>query len=299
MRGRIATTTDGNAGMRVRAPARPGALGALASMAAVALWQPASAAATLYQSEQAVANFGFASQLGSGIYAVSGRTVQIYRLPFSWELAPAREDRWGLAVTLPVTVGFYDFRLADVLESQLPNHIDTYSVVPGLELSRLLGHGWRVAAFAEAGPAHEGSNSTSGFVYAGGLKATCEFTPGKFRARYHVALLDAAADYESRAQDSMVRLTNAFEARRSLGVSWRGQSLDWGAYVLNEWYLVRPTPPLTASGPGMAPLQSEFGVTFGTVQAVHIWKVPVPRLGLGYRFGKNLSAWRIVLGAGF
>jgi hypothetical protein len=274
----------------------------LATVAVAALWfaaHPVRAATTLYQSEQAVANFAFASQLGSGIYGVSGRTVQIYRLPFSWELAPAQADHWGLRLTLPVTLGFYDFRLADVLGSQLPDHIDTYSVVPGVELSRLLGTRWRIAAFAEAGPAHEGSNSTSGFVYAGGLNATRVSAPGKFRARYHVALLAAAADYEGRAHDSMLRLTNAVEARRNLGLAVHGVDLDWGGYALNEWYLVRPSPPLSAAGPGMAPFQSEFGVTFGTAQPAHVWKIPVPRLGLGYRFGRNLSAWRIVLGAAF
>jgi hypothetical protein len=47
-----------------------------------------AAAAALRQSQQPIANFAFASQLGAGVYSVEGRSVQIYRLPFEWELRP-------------------------------------------------------------------------------------------------------------------------------------------------------------------------------------------------------------------
>ena len=43
----------------------------------------AQAQSLLSGDEQNVVNFAFATQLGSGVYSVSGRTLQIYRLPFS------------------------------------------------------------------------------------------------------------------------------------------------------------------------------------------------------------------------
>jgi hypothetical protein len=54
-------------------------------IAALAITQSpvASAQSLLSGDEQNVINFAFATQLGSGLYSVSGRTLQIYRLPFA------------------------------------------------------------------------------------------------------------------------------------------------------------------------------------------------------------------------
>ena len=50
---------------------------------------PVMAAKPLTRQEQAVINFGFATQLGSGVYSVSGRTLQVYNLPFGYTLPAA------------------------------------------------------------------------------------------------------------------------------------------------------------------------------------------------------------------
>ena len=43
-------------------------------------------------------------------------------------------------------------------------------------------------------------------------------------------------------------------------------------------------------------MQYELGITLGTSEARRIWKIPLPRVGIGYRFGSHLEAWRIVFG---
>jgi hypothetical protein len=30
-----------------------------------------------------------------------------------------------------------------------------------------------------------------------------------------------------------------------------------------------------------------------------VWHIPVPRIGIGYRFAQDLGVWRLVLGAPF
>src|SRR5262245_42819154 len=80
------------------------------------------------------ASYTFAAELGSGIYQVSDRTIQVYRLPFAYELRPASAERPGMHLMLPVTVGFFDFEPEDVLETHIPTRIDTLSFLPGIEL---------------------------------------------------------------------------------------------------------------------------------------------------------------------
>jgi hypothetical protein len=63
----------------------------------------------LTEGEAQLAHFAFASQLGSGVYSISGRTIQIYRLPVGWEVAEPEGRRPGLRLKLPLTIGLYDF----------------------------------------------------------------------------------------------------------------------------------------------------------------------------------------------
>ena len=66
----------------------------------------AAAQAALHASEEQLVNFAYATQLGSGIYGISGRTLQIYRLPFGYTFTQPSGKRPGVRLTLPLTVGF-------------------------------------------------------------------------------------------------------------------------------------------------------------------------------------------------
>ena len=90
--------------------------------------------ALLRSSEQEVIDFAFASQLGSGVYSMSGRTLQVYRLPFGYEFDHAADARVRPRLTLPVTLGFLDFEPVDVVHTGLPESLDSLSFVPGLVL---------------------------------------------------------------------------------------------------------------------------------------------------------------------
>lgn len=268
---------------------------------ALALSPPAcpAQAAALTREEQTIANFSFASQLGSGIYSVNGRTVQIYRLPFSWEISKPGEDQTGVSLLMPITLGFYDFKFQDVLETQLPQSIDTLSVEPGVQVSRVFFKDWLFNAFVQGGVGKERSSTADSLIYAAGMGADRNFEGAPFHLHFSTHLLYAAAVFKDRPDDSMLRLSNGIEARSRLHADIRGVALDYGLYALNEWYLRRPAPPLPAIGAPIAPFQWEFGATIGSEKPVYIWKIPIPRFGLGYRFGEGLSVFRIVFGAPF
>jgi hypothetical protein len=253
----------------------------------------------LPQSQQPIANFAFASQLGAGVYSVNGRTVQIYRLPFDWELRPPTEDGVGLKITLPVTLGFYGYQVQDVVTEGLPGSVDTYSFLPGLEVSRLFGPQWRLATFGEVGIAAVHGQSGRNLIYDAGVRARYEFPMGGFRARYGAELLYAASQVPDQVKDSMSRLSNGIDLLHPTAMSMRGEFVDVGPYFLNEWYFKRPTPLASSSGPPMTAAQWEVGFTIGTVRTSYLWNIPIPRIGFGYRFGSDLSIVRLVFGSAF
>lgn len=273
---------------------------ALAGLIMAACGAPRAAqAAALNRAEQTIANFSFASQLGSGIYSINGRTVQIYRLPFSWEYRKPAQDQTGVSLMMPFTLGFYDFNVEDVLQTRLPRSIDTLSFVPGVRVSRLFFKDWLLHGFVQAGFGKERTSTADSIIYASGIGADHDFDFASFRMHYDAQLLYAAAIFKDRSNDAMARLSNGIEARKALRMSIRGVGLDYGAYAMNEWYLRRPAPPLQSLGAAIIPVQWELGVTIGSEKPAYLWKIPLPRIGFGYRFGDSLSVFRIVFGAPF
>jgi hypothetical protein len=97
----------------------------------------------------------------------------------------------------------------------------------------------------------------------------------------------------------MLRLSTGLEARSGLHFAIRDHALDFGPYLLNEWYLQRPAPPLASDAGRVAAVQWEAGVTFGSMEPLYLWKIPIPRLGIGFRFGDSLAALRLVFGSPF
>ncbi|MGH8309942.1 MAG: hypothetical protein ACRETX_09130 [Steroidobacteraceae bacterium] len=133
----------------------------------------AALAATAPPDDRAIGSsvsYVFATELGSGIYELSGRTLQVYRIPLSRELKPPREGAPGVRVITPLTVGFFDFEPRDVLSSGIPTRVDSFSITPGLELEYELSARWRVVPYLRFG-ASFASSSVDGMLYGLGVRS--------------------------------------------------------------------------------------------------------------------------------
>jgi hypothetical protein len=256
---------------------------------------PARAQTALTRDEQNLVNFGFATQLGSGVYAVSGRTLQIYRLPFSYTLQSNDEHKVGVELTLPVTVGFYDFKLRDVAQATLPNHVDSVSFVPGVTFSFPVLPTWRLEPFLEAGISETGDPQSDANVYAGGLRSLYTFGAQRFAWLLYNDIVYAGLDFRGSAgSDDFTRLRTALTARRPFT---RESTADYLLYAMHEYYIDQPHGTVYGPKSGGSSVQYEFGITFGTTPARRVWRVPLPRVGIGYRFGSNIEVFRLVLGS--
>jgi len=251
----------------------------------------------LTASEQAVLNFGFATQLGSGIYSLSGRTLQVYRLPFGYSLPAAEDARARLRLTLPVTIGFLDFEARDVIDTGLPQRLDTYSVVPGLEFDYAGTERWHLQAFGEVGLARDTSTDVDQRVYSLGLRSRYDFEQGVvdwqgYGEVVHTAVEDTVRD----DTDDFVRLRLGATARRPFAAEGSGRRPDYLLYGFVEAYTDAPSGP---AGDRLRDddVQYEIGFTLGATETLRLWRIPLPRIGFGYRFGSELTVYRIVLGS--
>lgn len=266
----------------------------LIALLAITQLPMARAQSLLSGDEQNVVNFAFATQLGSGVYSVSGRTLQIYRLPFRYDLKSADEAGFEAVLKLPVTLGFYDFELQDVADGDIPTDVDALSFVPGLRLEFEAGPHWILAPYAEAGISKARDADADSTVYSGGLVSLYEFGGHGFDWQLRNDLTYAGVDlHGAEGSDHFTRFQTVLTARRPVS---RASRIDYLIYAMNDYYVDQPEGPVDSAEQGGSSLQYEVGFTLGTSETLRIWRIPMPRVGIGYRFGSDLDAWRIVFG---
>jgi len=250
--------------------------------------------------EAQLAHFAFASQLGSGVYSVSGRTLQIYRLPIGWQVAEPEGRRPGLRLKLPATIGLYDFEPRDVIDSGLPDQLDTLTAAFGVELDFPVGK-WHLLPYVEAGRAWDAGGDADASLYSASLHAQREWSREQHLWRFSTGVVYAGVALDGAGNDAdLLKVQAGFESRRLVGFDIAGEAAEGGAYLLTEWYADRAEETVVRStGAQGIPAQAEIGLTLGTRPVLRLWGLPLPRVGLAYRFGDGVSVYRLVFGSPF
>jgi hypothetical protein len=244
-------------------------------------------------------NYAFASQLGSGIYQLSGHTVQIYRVPVYYPIRPAQGRYPGVRVTLSGCIGYFELSPTDADPPDNPDDVAMASFVPGVALEFPVLKNWSLEPFGELGVAQDFHDSERATVYTVGLKSLAKFRPrGVDLLLGHRLVYAGDHVSDSEYDEDFVMLETGFEVRRPLAFEVKGHGLDGGLYIMNYLYL-EPTRVFLRDEPLEVGNQYELGFTVGTRVPVEFWRFSFPRLGLGYRFGDDASAVRLVLGAAF
>jgi hypothetical protein len=242
-------------------------------------------------------NYVFATDLGSGVYDMDGRTLQVYRLTYDHELRETKGTSPGLRFVLPVTTGFFDFNPVDVLSEGPPTRVDSISVVPGFELDYLLRGDWHFIPYARAGLSFA-SSSVGGMLYGAGARLERRTDWHGWDQFLREELSYAGVEYRNGVPgDQFVRLRHGVDIKRGMGFKLRGREPEIGLYAIFDVVVDPPTAPVAAGR--QQPIQAEFGFTLSTRPAFKIWRFDAPRLGFGYRLAGQLSSWRFVIGVPF
>jgi hypothetical protein len=275
-----------------------GALGALLLLECCANVHAQTAAEM--QTDDAVGqsvNYVFATDLGSGVYELDGRTLQIYRFTYREELRETDADTVGIRLALPVTFGFFDFGPLDVLSEGIPTRVDSFSVVPGIELDYLLPGDWHLLPYVRAG-ASIASSSVDGWLYGLGVRAERNRDWHGWDSFVRTELSVAGVGYRNDVpDDAFARLRQGFDLTRGVGWEIRGREVELGLYGVFDVILDPPTAPVADAR--KVPIQAEFGFTLSTRPVFKVWRFDVPRFGFGYRLAGELSAWHFLIGVPF
>ncbi|HVN46285.1 MAG TPA: hypothetical protein VMT66_13740 [Steroidobacteraceae bacterium] len=273
-------------------------------LCALALTRAASTCAanpgTFGSADTQYANYAFASEIGSGVYEISGSVITVYTFEPGYTLRRAEPNggRPGIRLIFPFTVGFFNFDTKDLIHLELPHSIGALSFEPGVELDYWMNDAWDLYPYVKAGGTAASSSQVNAIIWGAGIRSDYRFDAlegaGLWRSQFNYA----GAHYHGEFPDqSFTRLRNGAELRRSLNLTWHSRALQLAPYGIVDVYFTAPSGPDS----GIAPrtLQFELGLMLGFSPQWQLFGVSLPRLGIGYRDAGVLSGWRLVLGDPF
>lgn len=273
----------------------PRALVAVAAMMAAP--NLASAAAPAEQDAGSTINYAFATELGSGLYDLGGRTIVVFRVAPDWSLREPDDNGPGVRLVLPLTAGFFDLTPKGVIGGQIPSRIDSFSIMPGIEVDFPLRKEWTLTPYLRAGASIAQGNA-DGWLYGSGVRLERNIQRGNLQVLQSHEFTVARVDYHgSQTDDDFVRLRQAVEVRRPAMRIGADRRLLPGIYAILDVIPDPPAVPLEAGRQGV--VQLEAGITIDTAPALRIGRLRVPKLGFGYRQARDFSGWRVVLFAPF
>lgn len=242
-------------------------------------------------------NHAFATELGTGVYDMGGRNIFVVRVTPQHELRAAREGRPGLRLVAPIAAGSFDFNPFDSLEPDVPHRVDSFSLMPGVEMDFLQGGDWVLTPWLRVGGSFSDGQS-DGLMYGAGTRLTWQGRRGSMEMqRLHELSLVSINYGAAIPDDRFLRLRNALDLRQQTFRITPARRLMAGLYAIVD---IVPDPPALPEEAGeQSVVQLELGVTVNTEPRPRIGRWRWPRLGFGYRVAGEFSGWRIVVGAPF
>jgi len=242
----------------------------------------------------------FATQMGSGLYSTQQQTTQIYRVNACIGLLSPLRHHWGINLRLPLAIGFFDYDPFTILKYELPPSVSTSALLPTCELQHYIHSHWLVMPFAGIGFGIQWSDKTHNWITNIGLRNLFIIPWEKWDIRLSNRFLHAILFSKrwTRADDFGL-VESGVDLRRPLGIRLAGVNLDGSLVLINYIFKTNPNLFFTSSQPQQQYIEWEFGLTLGAAQPTYFWGIRLPRLGIGYRFGRNGNSIRLTAGNAF
>ena len=230
-------------------------------------------------------NWYYASVFGTGYYRIGEEQVGVLRVPLRYELRSASTGRWGIHLTLPVSVALAEFDLSDFDLGKV--RAQGLTVLPGIEAEILLQDNWSVRPFVNLGGGWEFESNSSATIFS--LGATTRHTRPAFEAsRLALGGKLAYAGYSAGEEASqLVQLSLGGELAVPAGFTLAERAALVAFQLIGTAYVKELEFLLPSSGARQVSYEVELGVALGVWRAFEVLGVSFDRVGLAYRAGDN------------
>jgi hypothetical protein len=222
---------------------------------------------------------------------VNSNSLQIYRFPISYNVRRLEEKPWGLRVYLPISLGTYELEAATDV-GDFFDRMGSIAVVPGVEFLVPVGQRWVVKPFAEVGVGDDSASDTTHVLYSAGLRARAEFEPQPFHVMFGGAFRYRNNTTTQAVENWYSTVEVGADAQLPLGFSIGSRTAHGGLYAIMRHFSNLEFELIT-NGPINIEWNYEVGLSFSTDPALRLWKIKLPWIALGYRFGDSQTGVRL------
>jgi hypothetical protein len=222
---------------------------------------------------------------------VNSQSLQIYRFPISYSVRNLEEKPWGLRVYVPVSLGSIELEAATDI-GDFVDRIGSIAVVPGVEFLVPVGQRWVLKPFAEVGVGEDSANDTTHLLYSAGMRARAEFEPQPFDVMFGGAFRYRNNTTSQAVKNWYSTVEVGADAQLPLGFSLGSRAAHGGVYAIMRHFTDLEFEIIT-EGPIDIEWNYEVGLSFSTDPALRLWKIKLPWVALGYRFGDRQSGVRL------
>ncbi len=235
--------------------------------------------------------------LGMGEPTVSDGSVNDVRMPFGYTLISPEGRPWGLRLRLIVYAGIYDLNFADAVD--LDVRFQSLAATPGVEFLVPVGKGWTLKPFTEIGYAWNFDQDVAFGVWSIGMRTLTEWQEREIQFR-----LGTMVQYLSTFKSDLELSDDFFELLLGLDVGFPlGFEIAGNTALLSPYVIRRQYIDALIARPESEPIQiqydNEVGLAFGTRPRIKVGFITLPRIGIAYRWGPNVSGWRLNFGFPF
>jgi hypothetical protein len=221
----------------------------------------------------------------------SANSLQIYRIPLAATLLAVGDRPWGLDLTFPVSLGFYDLNTASSV-GDVVSRVSTVSVAPGVEFLVPVSQRWRLKPYGEVSLGMTTSGETTEVQYAAGVRARGGYRNGPYQLAAGLGAHYASTRASHLDVSDYTTLELGLDFQRSLGFRLAGREASGGVYGIGRWF---PDLRIEGAGDRILDVQRvlEVGLSFSTAPEMSLLGIKLPWIALGYRFGDMFQGIRL------
>ena len=254
----------------------------------------AHAQARAIEDDQQLFNWYYASVYGTGIYSSGDRKVGILQAPLTFSLRESSEEQWGLRFNLPISFGFYDFDFEDISQGDLPSHVSTLSVVPGIEFEKRVVPRWLLRPYVSAGFGWDLGGDESAWIYDVGARSRFRLGNDRGTVFSLVNWLSLAGYYPSGgSHQPLSLLATGIDIEVPTGLTFSDRPLFVSVLPIYYYYFRKLGFPEISDRDNTIREEGEFALSLFVKEPFKFVGFDVDRIGIAIRTTADITGIRI------
>ena len=246
-----------------------------------------------------IVHFSYSALFGTGVYQVEDRTVAVVRVPISWELREPTREKPGIRFSAPITFGIDQFDLDSIIGILVEDQFASVSVLPGVTFSYPVRSNWMVDVSGHLGAGRDMTANENSMIY--GARAGTRYTIENpvYPVNLGADILFAGHSPEDAKSRGITRFGIGADMKIPLNGTSNGSPLFLNPQLVAYYYsreveFLSPVDDLQT-------LRAEYqvGLALGRERPVKLLGLEFDRIGIAYRFSKDLEAIKLFVGFPF